>query len=76
MKIYFPLAFIAFALTFSSCKKCETCVPYDIRNGVISTTPANTAQSIKLCDKTDITAYESLTTFTGSYGDTLRFICK
>ncbi len=76
MKTKHIFLFCALALLFSSCKKCETCTPYKVINGVVSTTPDGYAQTITLCDKTDIDAYESLTTFVDASNKPVKFICK
>jgi hypothetical protein len=76
MKSSLVLAFIILALAFSSCKKCQTCVPHAYSMGVISPIADTKTQSIKLCDKRDINAYESLTNLTDADGDTVRFICQ
>ena len=75
MKAKIILAFLTITLAFSSCKKCETCVPYYYSNGTIGAVD-KFAQAIKLCDKTDITAYEGLTNFSDQRRDTVRFICN
>ena len=75
MKLYLILICTGFLLAISSCQKCETCVPYHYNLGVLGS-PDRNAQSIKLCDKTDITAYQSLTGFSDEYRDTVKFICQ
>ncbi len=76
-KIIVILSAIIFSL--ASCHKCETCVPHLFINGVLSPAADNTTASVKLCDKRDIDAYQSLTGFTdgsGAIQDTVRFICQ
>jgi len=75
MKLKLIIAFVMFTLAFSSCKKCVTCLPYHVASGVVGT-PDKYTQAIKLCDQTDITAYESLTTFTDAQRDTVKFLCN
>jgi hypothetical protein len=79
MKTKYIFLFSALALVFSSCKKCETCTPYQVVNVVndsLSASPDRYAQTLTLCDKTDIDAYESLTTFIDGDAKHARFICK
>jgi hypothetical protein len=76
MKTKYIFLFCTLALIFQSCKKCETCTPYRVTNTGLSTTPDNSAQTLTLCDKTDITAYESLTTFQDANEKPVKFICK
>ena len=76
MKSIYIFLFFAFALAFSSCQKCETCTPYKIVNGTVLTTADRDAQIIKLCDKTDIDAYENLVDFKDGSNSPAKFICK
>ena len=75
MKIKIIFTLLTLTIAFSSCQKCETCVPYYYNMGVLGGTDKN-AQAVKLCDKTDITSYESLTSFSDEYRDTVKFICQ
>jgi len=75
MKLTIIFAFFTIAFAFSSCTKCQTCVPHYYSLGTIGAADKN-AQAIKLCDKTDINAYESLTSFQDAYRDTVRYICN
>ncbi len=84
MKLKLILAILTLTVAFSSCKKCQTCVPYHYNMGVKGAIDNNTtqtlhgygAQQLTLCDKTDIDAYESLTTFTDAQRDSVRFYCN
>ena len=63
----------------SGCRKCETCTPHLYVSGVLSPDVDKTTATVKLCDKRDIDAYESLTNLTdgsGNVQDTVRFICQ
>ncbi len=73
MKLKITIAITLLAITFSSCTKCVTCVPY-YTNGTVAT---NT-QSVKVCNKTQIEAYENGTNFTDASlnEDTVRFHCN
>jgi hypothetical protein len=64
-------------IAFSSCKKnCKTCVPHQISNGVLATTPDPYADAVEECDQRIITAYDGLTTLTDWNNDTIKFVCK
>ena len=77
MKSKYIFLFCALAFAFQSCKKCETCTPYRVNaNGTLSSSPDGSAQALTLCDKTDITAYESLTTFQDANEKPVKFVCK
>jgi hypothetical protein len=78
MKLKFILAIALFTISFSSCKKCVTCVPY-LNDGYYGTghdTIAPAAQSVVSCNKLDITAYENGTHFTNYVGTPITFQCK
>ena len=75
MKLKIILLSLTISLAFSACKKCETCVPYHYNMGTLGAVDKN-AQAMKLCDQTDITAYESLTSFEDAYRDTVKFVCN
>ena len=66
-----------FALTFASCKKCVVCNPYKTVNGnLVLDNGSGGTQSIKLCDKIDINAYESGTSFQDANRNPVKFMCK
>jgi hypothetical protein len=79
MKLILISASVVFILAFSSCQKCVTCIPYYYHNGTIgavdTTVSLGGSQAVKLCDKTDITAYESLK-IADSRNDSIRFVCQ
>jgi hypothetical protein len=78
MKLKLILAILIFTLAISSCHKCVTCVPHLYSNGVLDTAVDYNTQSVKVCDKRDIDAYQSVTDLTdaASSTDTVRFICQ
>ena len=79
MKIIYILI-ASLALSISSCKKCQICTPYEYSAGVITKTPSFSFYPIKVCDKTDIDAYQNGTNFIKNPGtasaDTSMFICR
>lgn len=74
IKLKYIAVVLVLIATLGSCKKCETCIGYHYANGVVGGVD-NKIQKVKLCDKTQINAYESLTNFTDP-SDTVRFICQ
>jgi len=79
MKSKIAIILLILLAAVSSCHKCVTCVPHIYSYGVLDTAVDTHTASVKLCDKQDIDAYQSLTTLTdasGNTNDTVRFICQ
>jgi hypothetical protein len=73
MKIKFIAAVVTLLSAFSSCQKCETCVPYQTNGGPINA--FHIAQTVKVCSKVEIEAYETGKNFTTAQGDSVYFVC-
>jgi hypothetical protein len=77
MKLKLIIGATLFTLAFSSCQKCVTCVPYKTVSGsLVRDDGTGGSQSIKLCDKVDIKAYETSTSFQDANRNPIIFVCK
>jgi hypothetical protein len=81
MKLKLVLAVLTLALAFSSCQKCVVCKPYYYTNGVVGAYDSRSylgggTQTMKLCDKADIKAYETGKNFLDENNDTITFVCQ